>query len=204
MSGTIIFDIDGTWSKQLPARSGVVPGPAPLSRWQAGCTDLCGTPPRSRFEHDHAPACLQGGTQRGDGALQHLAGHTELPGRYPGEPAAQGPGRHLHGESRVLQHGGGGLAHVGMEAVGECVRPQVDRRPGPARATARMPASEALPGEARQLAVPIDAACQLERAGQPRCPADRVHRCRGPVSEQREDRQPNADPGLEFGPGLYR
>jgi hypothetical protein len=52
--------------------------------------------------------------------------------------------------------------------------------------------------------VPIDAACQLERAGQPRRPADRVHHCRGPGGEQREDRQPKADPGLAFGPGLYR
>jgi hypothetical protein len=129
----------------------------------------------ARLQHHHARARLQLGPQCPDGPPQRFARHAELSGGDPGEAAAHRPGRHLYGESGVPQHRHGGLADLGMEAVGERVRPQDDssgclpwtraRLPG---TTPAVPPGEPLPGEGRQVPVLVDATGLLDQPGQQR------------------------------------
>jgi hypothetical protein len=95
-----------------------------------------GTPPRSRFEHDHAPACLQGGTQRGDGALQHLAGHTHgaLPTAFTAAGAQAASSARTGSPTRIR---GSRLAQACIGSSGPGTREPAPKGAQPCAMTAR-------------------------------------------------------------------
>ena len=162
-------------AEQLGKRDGL-PRPAGGRRRSPRSSAGVGAEHRRAAGLEHRPRAVRpagAGRKRGDGAPQHPAGHAELAGGYPGQPAA-----HRLGSAPItvkpasFQDGDGGLAHVGVEVVGEGVGPQDDRRPGPARPAARVPAGErAARANRGQLAVGVDAAGQLEQPAQSGRPA---------------------------------
>ena len=118
------------------------------------------------LEDHHRDAVAQSRLQHLQGAAGDMLGGVELTGRDPRQPTAHRLFRHPHLEPGIFEHGQRGAGNIGVEVVGEGVRPQHDGAAGgglrPVTA-AREPRREPSAGEPGNVAVAVDTSGALEQ-----------------------------------------
>ena len=146
----------------------------------------------ARFEPDHQPARPEVWGQLTQRAAQDALGDVELAGGDPGQPAAHGAFRDHHPVAGVLEDLDRCLADVGVQVVGEGVRPEhhLSSFAGPAGPTGPVGVGEPVVGEVRHRPVRLDAAGPLREPRQGAGVRDRVDGPRRERSEPCPQRQP--------------